>query len=202
MSLISKKYSFVHLVSHHLSQCLDPADDLEGVFFHLELSVHVNKQTDLPAYLKQLTIEIIGDIPIDTRSESRGEIQTVARFFRSELIAIDEALGSLLFLPNGKEIWILSDSRSAIQHLSNWQNIGGWTRLPQSDSNDSTLIAIIDELCLPKRTFLLKEKAKELQRWLKVDVQDFIQLKYCTSSRPYLNQFDYELWSALEAKVY
>ncbi|GFX21791.1 RNase H domain-containing protein [Trichonephila clavipes] len=40
--------------------------------------------------------------------------------FRSELIAIDETLGSL---PNGKEIWILSDSRSAIQHLSNWQSV-------------------------------------------------------------------------------
>ncbi|GFV03881.1 uncharacterized protein TNCV_3173151 [Trichonephila clavipes] len=39
--------------------------------------------------------------------------------FRSELIAIDEALGSLASLPNGKDIWILSDSRSAIQHLSN-----------------------------------------------------------------------------------
>ncbi|GFV35362.1 RNase H domain-containing protein [Trichonephila clavipes] len=43
--------------------------------------------------------------------------------FRSELIAIDKALGSLASLPNGKEIWILSDSRSAIQHLSNWQSV-------------------------------------------------------------------------------
>ncbi|GFT63730.1 uncharacterized protein TNCV_423621 [Trichonephila clavipes] len=45
--------------------------------------------------------------------------------FRSELIAIDEALGFLAFLPNGKEIWILSDSRSAIPHLFNWQNLDG-----------------------------------------------------------------------------
>ncbi|GFW57359.1 RNase H domain-containing protein [Trichonephila clavipes] len=44
-------------------------------------------------------------------------------FFRSEVIAIDEAHGSLTSLPNGKEIWILSDSRSAIQHLSNWQSV-------------------------------------------------------------------------------
>ncbi|GFW74227.1 uncharacterized protein TNCV_2524311 [Trichonephila clavipes] len=53
---------------YHLSQCLDPADDLDGVFFHPELPVHVhvNKQTDLPAYLKQLALERIGDIPIDT----------------------------------------------------------------------------------------------------------------------------------------
>ncbi|GFW31177.1 RNase H domain-containing protein [Trichonephila clavipes] len=43
--------------------------------------------------------------------------------FRGELIAIDEALGSLASLPTGKEIWILSDSRSAIQHLSNWQSV-------------------------------------------------------------------------------
>ncbi|GFS83061.1 RNase H domain-containing protein [Trichonephila clavipes] len=43
--------------------------------------------------------------------------------FRSELISIDEVLGSLASLPNGKEIWILSVSRSAIQHLSNWQSV-------------------------------------------------------------------------------
>ncbi|GFU56501.1 uncharacterized protein TNCV_1137281 [Trichonephila clavipes] len=43
--------------------------------------------------------------------------------FRSELIAIHEALGSLAFHPNGKEISILSDSRSAIQHLYNWQSV-------------------------------------------------------------------------------
>ncbi|GFW05696.1 uncharacterized protein TNCV_3407621 [Trichonephila clavipes] len=49
---------------HHLSQCLDPADDLDGVFFHPELPVHVNKQTDIPAYLKQLALERIEDIPI------------------------------------------------------------------------------------------------------------------------------------------
>ncbi|GFY28740.1 uncharacterized protein TNCV_3441071 [Trichonephila clavipes] len=34
--------------------------------------------------------------------------------FRSELIAIDEAIGSLASPPKGKEIWILSDCRSAI----------------------------------------------------------------------------------------
>ncbi|GFV11900.1 uncharacterized protein TNCV_1217751 [Trichonephila clavipes] len=50
---------------HHLSLCLHPADDPGGVFFHPELPVHVNKQTDLPAYLKQLTLERIEYIPID-----------------------------------------------------------------------------------------------------------------------------------------
>ncbi|GFX89658.1 reverse transcriptase domain-containing protein [Trichonephila clavipes] len=46
---------------YHMSQCLDPVDDLDGVFFHPELPVHVNKQTDLPAYLRQLVL----DIPTD-----------------------------------------------------------------------------------------------------------------------------------------
>ncbi|GFU24185.1 uncharacterized protein TNCV_2007661 [Trichonephila clavipes] len=119
----------------------------DRVFFHSELPVHVNKQADLPAYLKQLALERIGDIPIDAvqvytdgsrddnyRSgsgiyiKSQDHILRIQRrnpdgcsVFRSELIAIDEALGSLASLPNGKEIWILSDIRSAIQHLSNWQ---------------------------------------------------------------------------------
>ncbi|GFW76325.1 RNase H domain-containing protein [Trichonephila clavipes] len=134
---------------HLLSQCLDPGDDLDGVFFHRELPVHVNKQIDLPAFLKQLALEIIGDITIDAiqvymdgsrddyyRSgsgiyiKSQDQILRIQRrnpdgcsVFRSELIAINESLGSLTSLPNGKEIWILSDSRSAIQHLSNWQSL-------------------------------------------------------------------------------
>ncbi|GFV87826.1 RNase H domain-containing protein [Trichonephila clavipes] len=122
----------------------------DGVFFRVELPVHVNKQTNLPAYLKQLALERIGDILIDTvqvdtdgrrddyhRSgsgiyiKSQDHILRIQRrnpdgcsVFRSELIAIDEApLGSLASLPNGKEIWILSDSGSAIQHLSNWQSV-------------------------------------------------------------------------------
>ena len=43
--------------------------------------------------------------------------------FRSELIAIDEALSLLMSLPHGIEIWILSDSRSALQHLNDWQGV-------------------------------------------------------------------------------
>ncbi|GFT18126.1 uncharacterized protein TNCV_182941 [Trichonephila clavipes] len=128
---------------HYLSQCLDTANDLDRVFFHPELPVHVNKQADLPTYVKQLALERIGDIPIDAvqvytdgskdnnyRSgrgiyiKSQDHILRIQRrnpdgcsVFRSELIAIDEALGSLASLPDGKEIWILPDNRSAIQHL-------------------------------------------------------------------------------------
>ncbi|GFV84750.1 uncharacterized protein TNCV_4297321 [Trichonephila clavipes] len=97
----------------------------------------------LPDCLKQLTLERNGDIPIDAiknftdgsrddnyRSgsgiyiKSQDHILRIQRrnpdgcsVFRSELIAIDEVLGSLASLPNGKEIWILPDSRSAIQHF-------------------------------------------------------------------------------------
>ncbi|GFU81098.1 uncharacterized protein TNCV_1117501 [Trichonephila clavipes] len=150
---------FSHMVSfnltigavepHYLSQCLDPVDDLNRVFFHphthTELPIHVNKQEYLPAYLKQLVLERIGDIPInavqvfkdDSRDDkyrsgsgiyikSQDHILRIQRrnpdgcsVFRRELIAIDEAHGSLASLPNGKDISILSDSRSAIQHLSN-----------------------------------------------------------------------------------
>ncbi|GFV00717.1 RNase H domain-containing protein [Trichonephila clavipes] len=128
---------------HYLSQCLD------RVFFHSELPVHVNKQADLPAYIKQLALERIGDIPIDAvqfytdgsrddnyRSGSGIYIKSHDHIlrtqwrnpdgcsvFRGELIAIDDVLGSVASLPNGKEIWTLSDSRSAIQHLSNWQSV-------------------------------------------------------------------------------
>ncbi|GFU28427.1 RNase H domain-containing protein [Trichonephila clavipes] len=125
---------------HHLSQCLDPADDLDGVFFHQEIPVHVNKPADLPAYLKQLAQERIGYIQIDAievytdgsrdncyRSgsgiyiKSQDHILRIRRrnpdgcsVFRSKVIVIDEALASIASLPNGKEILILSDSRSAI----------------------------------------------------------------------------------------
>ncbi|GFY11378.1 uncharacterized protein TNCV_3182241 [Trichonephila clavipes] len=50
---------------HHLSQCLDQADDLHVVFFYPELPVHVYKPTELPACLKQLALERIRDILIE-----------------------------------------------------------------------------------------------------------------------------------------
>ncbi|GBN38862.1 hypothetical protein AVEN_210583-1 [Araneus ventricosus] len=43
--------------------------------------------------------------------------------FRSELIAIDEGLDSLSSFSCSDEIWILTDSRSSIQHSSNWHRV-------------------------------------------------------------------------------
>ncbi|GFX48761.1 RNase H domain-containing protein [Trichonephila clavipes] len=104
----------------HLLQCLDLADDLDRVFFHPELPVHVYTDGSRDDYFRSGSGIYI---------KSQNHILRIQRrnpdgcsVFRSELIAIDEAFGSLASLPNGKEIWILSDSRSAIQHLSNWQS--------------------------------------------------------------------------------
>ncbi|GFW08191.1 RNase H domain-containing protein [Trichonephila clavipes] len=104
---------------HHLSQCLDPADDLDGVFFHPELPVYTDGSRD-DYYRSGSGIYI----------KSQDHILRIQRrnpngcwVFRCELIAIDEALGSLASLPNGKELWILSDGRSETQHLFNWQSV-------------------------------------------------------------------------------
>ncbi|GFT36000.1 probable RNA-directed DNA polymerase from transposon BS [Trichonephila clavipes] len=46
---------------------------------------------------------------------------------KSELIAIDEALRIIKTMTSPDEIWILCDSRSAIQHISDWTNVGDKT---------------------------------------------------------------------------
>ncbi|GBM37152.1 hypothetical protein AVEN_205592-1 [Araneus ventricosus] len=114
--------------------------------FHTNLPVQVNKQKDHPTYLRQLALEIINDIPVDavkvctdgSRNDSdctgsaiyvkthNQEIKIQRRnpdfcsVFRSELIAVDEGLDSLASFSCSDEIWILTDSRSSIQHLANW----------------------------------------------------------------------------------
>ncbi|GBO40762.1 hypothetical protein AVEN_88824-1, partial [Araneus ventricosus] len=108
-----------------------------------------NKQKDHPTYLRQLALEIINDIPVDSvkvytdgsRNDSdctgsgiyikayNQELKIQRRnpdfcsVFRSELIAIDEGLDSLSSFSCSNEIWILTDSRSSIQHLANWHRV-------------------------------------------------------------------------------
>ena len=43
--------------------------------------------------------------------------------FRSELIAINEGLKSILLDTNSSDIWILTDSRSSIQNLQDWSRV-------------------------------------------------------------------------------
>ncbi|GFW37312.1 RNase H domain-containing protein [Trichonephila clavipes] len=58
-----------HVVSGHLvasstehpslSQIIDPSEGLDRVYFHVDLSIQVSKQKELPCYLKQLALERI-----------------------------------------------------------------------------------------------------------------------------------------------
>ncbi|GBN37293.1 hypothetical protein AVEN_226898-1 [Araneus ventricosus] len=118
-------------------------------FPHTNLPVQVNKQKGHPTYLRQPALEIINDIPIDavkvhtdgSRNDSdctgsgiyikthNQELKIQRRnpdfcsVFRSELIAIDEGLDSLSSFSCSDEIWILTDSRSSIQHLVIWHRV-------------------------------------------------------------------------------
>ncbi|GFW91552.1 RNase H domain-containing protein [Trichonephila clavipes] len=116
---------------------------------------NVNKMSDHPELLKQLALEVIAGIPLDAAKiytdGSKGETNTTgsgvlielpgriiklqkrnadhASVFRTELISI---MCGLSFINNIRdlavsEIWILTDSRSSIQHLSNWPSIGDST---------------------------------------------------------------------------
>ncbi|GFY03929.1 RNase H domain-containing protein [Trichonephila clavipes] len=111
--------------------------------------------SDHPELLKQMALEVIDGIPLDAAKiytdGSKGETNTTgsgvlielpgrvikfqrrnayhASVFRTELKAI---MCGLSFINNIRdlavsEIWILTDSRSSIQHLSNWPSIGDST---------------------------------------------------------------------------
>ncbi|GFX56353.1 RNase H domain-containing protein [Trichonephila clavipes] len=62
-------------------------------------------------------------------SRNRHRNSDVCSVFRSELIANDTSLKEAVSIPGSNSIWILSDSRSAIQHLSNWHKVGDNTRV-------------------------------------------------------------------------
>ncbi|GFU35877.1 RNase H domain-containing protein [Trichonephila clavipes] len=47
----------------------------------------------------------------------------ICSVFRNELIAIDMVLEKIMNKSNYKDLWILSDNRSSIQHLKNWAGI-------------------------------------------------------------------------------
>ncbi|GFY10779.1 RNase H domain-containing protein [Trichonephila clavipes] len=118
-------------------------------FFHVYLSIQAKKQKELPCYLKQLALDRINNVPMDAvhmytdgsklDSDCYGsgiyislrcqEIKILRKspdscsVFRSELVAILEGLNFIEALPQLHDIWIFSDSRSAIQHLVNLHNV-------------------------------------------------------------------------------
>ncbi|GFV40457.1 RNase H domain-containing protein [Trichonephila clavipes] len=53
------------MTPHSLSQIIDPSEGLDGVYFHVDLSIQVSKQKELPCYLKQLALERINNLPKD-----------------------------------------------------------------------------------------------------------------------------------------
>ncbi|GFY72341.1 RNase H domain-containing protein [Trichonephila inaurata madagascariensis] len=130
-----------------LRPCVNPVVGLPGVHFHTELLSHTNKNSGLPEYLRQLALEAINGIPSDamliytdgSKDESNRTGSSVfieklsirlsrrnpenCSVLRSELLAIDEELKSILNRTNSRNIWILTDSRSAIQHLQDWTRV-------------------------------------------------------------------------------
>ncbi|GFX74919.1 putative RNA-directed DNA polymerase from transposon BS [Trichonephila clavipes] len=117
------------------------------------MGAHTSKNQDPPEYLRHLALEIINKIPAaamqiytDASKDDRNSCGSgifikapncshtikitnpdFCSVFRSELIAIDEALRIFKTVTSSDEIWILCDSRSAIQHLSDWTNVGDKT---------------------------------------------------------------------------
>ncbi|UYV80471.1 hypothetical protein LAZ67_19000259, partial [Cordylochernes scorpioides] len=134
---------------NYLAEKISPCEPLQNVIFNDTLNEPTNKQYQNPEYLKQLSLEIINNIPKNAitiyTDGSRDElghtgsgclikttngIEKMNRrnpdfcsVFRSELIAIYEALKSIRNT-NYQDIWILTDSRSAIQHLSHTGELG------------------------------------------------------------------------------
>ncbi|GFT86484.1 putative RNA-directed DNA polymerase from transposon BS [Trichonephila clavipes] len=136
---------------HFLKNVFNSQEGLPRVHFKPEMEAHTSKNQDPPEYLRQLALEIINKIPAtaiyadgskDDQNSCGSGIFIKApncshnikirnpdfcSVFRSELIAIDEALRIIKTVTSPDEIWILCDSRSAIQHLSDWTNIGDKT---------------------------------------------------------------------------
>ncbi|GFX86336.1 putative RNA-directed DNA polymerase from transposon BS [Trichonephila clavipes] len=138
---------------YFLKNVLNPQEGLPRVHFKPEMGAHTSKNQDPPEYLCQLALEIINKIPAtamqiytdgskDEQNSCGSGIfinapncshnikirnSDFCSVFRSELIAIDEALRIIKTMTSPDEIWILCDSRSAIQHLSDWTNVGDKT---------------------------------------------------------------------------
>ncbi|GBO23184.1 hypothetical protein AVEN_186304-1 [Araneus ventricosus] len=126
--------------------CLTPNTSLDRVSFSDQLLTSASKHTRYPEMMRQLSLELINNIPSQAlvlytegnKSDSgrtgsgiyaKAEDGLVFRcrfrnpdncsVFRSELLAIREALNFALHFENN-DIYILTDSKSSIQYLKNW----------------------------------------------------------------------------------
>ncbi|GBN42777.1 hypothetical protein AVEN_31614-1 [Araneus ventricosus] len=132
---------------------LNSLEDLPRVFFHEKLLSFSSKKDQHPVLHKQLALETTHNTPLgavriftdesqnDNGNTGNGVViktpDAIAKIkkrnpnfcsvFRSELMAIDEALDHMISNNSSCDIWIFTGSRSSIQFLSNWRNIGDKT---------------------------------------------------------------------------
>ncbi|GFX07649.1 RNase H domain-containing protein [Trichonephila clavipes] len=114
-----------HIEPHSLKSCLSPSEGLPRVHFHFNMSAPVTKQDLIPAHLRQLALESINEIPCD------------AIKIYTDGSRLDDRVGSGIYIENSAiinesdygELWILSDSRSSLQHLHNWTQVGDKTSI-------------------------------------------------------------------------
>ncbi|GFX75925.1 putative RNA-directed DNA polymerase from transposon BS [Trichonephila clavipes] len=143
-----------HIEPHSLKSCLNPSEGLPRVHFHFNMSAPVTKQDLIPAHLRQLALESINEIPCDAIKiytngsrlddhagsgiyiENSGQNfyfchrnPDFSSVFKSELTAIKLGLEAIINESDYGELWILSDSRSSLQHLHNWTQVGDKTSI-------------------------------------------------------------------------
>ncbi|GBO08654.1 hypothetical protein AVEN_52717-1 [Araneus ventricosus] len=129
--------------------CLTPNTSLDRVSFNDQLLSSAPKHTQHPEMMRQLSLELINNIPsqalvlytdgsksdsgrTDSSVYAKAEDGLVFRcrfrnpdncsVFRSEHFAIREALNFALHFENS-DIYVLTDSKSSIQYLKNWPEI-------------------------------------------------------------------------------
>ncbi|GBM02562.1 hypothetical protein AVEN_178493-1 [Araneus ventricosus] len=129
--------------------CLTPNTSLDRGSFSDQLLTSAPKHTQHPEMMRQLSLELINNIPSQalvlytdgSKSDSDRTASGVyakaedglvfrCRFrnpdncsvFRSELLAIRETLNFALHFENS-DIYILTDSKSSIEYLKNWSEI-------------------------------------------------------------------------------
>ncbi|GFT44067.1 RNase H domain-containing protein [Trichonephila clavipes] len=104
-----------------LETSMNPLKDLPRVFFHEEPLSFSSKKNQLPAHLRHLALKTILNTLPDAVHYFIG--------WKSKLIAINVVLKHMISIKGIRNIWIFTDSKSSIQYLSNWRNIGDRIRL-------------------------------------------------------------------------
>ncbi|GFX31294.1 putative RNA-directed DNA polymerase from transposon BS [Trichonephila clavipes] len=107
---------------HFLKNVFKPQEGLPRIHFKSEMGTHTSKNQDPPEYLRQLALEIINKIPAaamqiytDGSKDDRNSCGS-GIFIKAPIVLIISKIGIRTFV-----------LRSAIQHLSDWTNVGDKT---------------------------------------------------------------------------